>query len=182
MRHSFSQVGKLTFEIAKENSSKILKVSNGNLSSNMIELYQNEGIICEPAGALSVTGLSMIDENYLKNKKVVCIVSGGNNDLMRYPEIIENSLRYQNLKHYYIIKFQQKPGQLKKYVKDILPNTCDITRFEYIKKNNRYDGTVLIGLEVEDSLDNIKIKKSMSDYNFDFIEISEQDLLYSYLI
>jgi len=178
---SVNQVGKLTFEIAKK-SSQIVKISNGNICSNMIELYQNEGIICEPAGALSVTGLSMLDKNYLKNKNIVCIVSGGNNDLLRYPEIIENSLRYQNLKHYYIIKFQQKPGQLKKYVKDILPNNCDITRFEYIKKNNRYDGTVLIGIEIIDPLNNQEIKKNMSKYNFEFIEISEQDLLYNYLI
>lgn len=178
---SVSQVGKLNFEIAKK-SHQILKVSNGNLSSNMIELYQNEGIICEPAGALSVTGLTQLDQNYLEDKKIVCIVSGGNNDLLRYPEIIENSLRYQNLKHYYIIKFQQKPGQLKKYVKEILPDSSDITRFEYIKKNNRYDGTVLIGIEVINPLDNQKIKNNMSKYNFNFIEISEQDLLYNYLI
>ena len=178
---SVSLVGKLTFEISKK-SHQILKVSNGNLSSNMIELYQNEGIICEPAGALSVTGLSLLDKDYLEDKKIVCIISGGNNDILRYPEIIENSLRYQNLKHYYIIKFQQKPGQLKKYVKKILPDSSDITRFEYIKKNNRYDGTVLIGIEVTNPLDNQKIKNNMSKYNFNFIEISEQDLLYNYLI
>ena len=178
---SVSKVGKLTFEITKK-AQDIFKVSNDELSNEIINLYQHEGIIVEPAGALSVCGLSQLDKDSIKDKNIVCVISGGNNDLMRYPEIIENNLRYQKLKHYFLIKFKQIPGQLNTYVKKVLTHNSDITRFEYIKKNNKNSGTVLIGIEIisPDEID--IIKKNMIDYQFDFIELSENDLLYSYLI
>jgi threonine dehydratase len=178
---SIPKVGNLTFEACKQ-AKDIITVSNGLLCSNMIDLYQNEGIITEPAGCLSVSGLENIDANYLNNKKVVCIISGGNNDLLRYPEIIENSLRYKQLKHYFIIKFKQKPGELKKYVEKILTPNSDITRFEYIKKNNRYAGTVLIGIELSQKEDINLIKQNMSQCDFQFIEITQDDLLLNYLV
>lgn len=178
---SVREVGKLTFEIAKK-AKKIFKISNGELCNEMINLYQNEGIITEPAGALSICGLSQLDKNYIKDKNIVCIVSGGNNDLMRYPEIVENSLRYQKLKHYFIIKFKQIPGQLRNYVKEVLTCNSDITRFEYIKKNNRDSGSVLIGIELNKPEEIEIIKQNMLNHDFDFIELSDNDLLYNYLI
>lgn len=175
------KVGHLTYQACKS-AKEIVTVSNGLLSSNMIDLYQNEGIITEPAGCLSVSGLEKLDSSYLKNKKIVCIISGGNNDLMRYPEIIENSLRYKQLKHYFIIKFKQKPGELQKYVQKILTENSDITRFEYVKKNNRYAGTVLIGIQIAQKRDIDIIKDNMIKSDFQFIEITENDLLFNYIV
>ena len=178
---SVKRVGKLTFDFAKR-AKKIFKICNGELCTEIINLYQNEGIILEPAGALSVCGLAQLDKEYIKNKNVICILSGGNNDLMRYPEIIENSLRYLKLKHYFIINFKQKPGELKKYLENILIKETDITRFEYIKKNNKDSGSVLIGIQVVQPVQIEQIKENMIKYNFSFIELSSNDLLFEYLI
>ena len=178
---SVKKVGKLTFEIAKK-ANGIFKISNDELCNEMVNLYQNEGIITEPAGALSICGLSQLDKDYIKDKNVVCIVSGGNNDLMRYPEIVENSLRYQKLKHYFIIKFKQIPGQLRTYVRKVLTCNSDITRFEYIKKNNRDSGSVLIGIELNKPEEIEIIKQNMLNHDFDFIKLSDNDLMYNYLI
>lgn len=178
---SVRKVGELTFEIAKE-AKDIFKVSNGELCNEIVNLYQNEGIIVEPAGALSVCGLSKLDKEYIKDKNVVCIISGGNNDLMRYPEIVEKSLRYKKLKHYFLIKFKQIPGQLRTYVKEILTYNSDITRFEYIKKNNKDSGSVLIGIEINEPDEIDIIKQNMIKHEFDYIELTNNDLLYNYLI
>ena len=129
------EVSDITFNICKENLDNIFLISNGKLSTTMLDLYQNDGIITEPAGALSVSALDNLDRKDIEGKNIVCIISGGNNDITRYPEINDLSLRYLNLKHYFIIKFTQKPGELKKFVTDILGEDDDITRFEYIKKN-----------------------------------------------
>lgn len=102
--------------------------------------------------------------------------------MLRYPEIIDKNMRYLRLKHYFIIDFKQRTGELKKYMEDVLPRGTDITRFEYIKKNNKESGSVLLGIEL-DKPDKIGIlKNNMSKNNFDFIEINENDLLYSFLI
>ena len=178
---SVRRVGKITFDYAQK-IKKIFKICNGELCTELINLYQNEGIILEPAGALSVCGLAHIDKEYIKNKKVVCVLSGGNNDLSRYPEIIENSLRYLKLKHYFLINFKQKPGELKKYLENILIKDTDITRFEYIKKNNKDSGSVLIGIQVMIPHQIEKIKDNMIKNDFSFIELSCNDLLYEYLI
>ena len=128
------EVSQLTFNICKKNVEEILLVSNGQLCNTILDLYQYDGIIVEPAGALSISSLENIDKTIIKDKNIVCIVSGGNNDITRYPEIQEIALKYLNLKHYFIIKFTQKPGELRKFVNNILNKGDDITRFEYIKK------------------------------------------------
>lgn len=173
--------GNLTFEIAKK-AKDIFKVSNGELCNEIINLYQNEGIVTEPAGALSVCGLNHLNHDDIKNKNIVCIISGGNNDIMRYPEIIENHLRFLKLKHYFLIKFKQIPGELNNFVKYVLTDKSDITRFEYIKKNNKVSGSVLIGIEINKQEDICIIKQNMINHNYDFIELSDNDLLYNYMI
>jgi len=184
---SISEVGSVPFNIINYSYKlgylkEIFKVSNGEICNEMINLYQNEGIITEPAGALAVSALPQLDREYIKDKTVVCIVSGGNNDIMRYPEIVEKSLRHQKLKHYFIITFKQKPGQLKQYVREILTQKSDITRFEYIKKNNKNSGSVLIGIELHEPGEINIIKQNMIKNNFEFIQLLESDLLYNYLI
>lgn len=179
---SVKTVGKLTFDICKNNNLKTFIASNGRICNEMISLYQEDGIIAEPAGALSVCGLDNLKKNDIKGKNVVCILSGGNNDMLRYPEILDKNMRYLNLKHYFIINFNQQKGALKIFMEKILPKGTDITRFEYIKKNNKNSGSVLLGIEVDTPNKISVLTNNMYKYNLNYIEINENDLLYSFLI
>jgi len=116
--------GQLTFDLCQRHVDRVVLVPEGRVCMTMIELYQNEGIIAEPAGALAISALE--DAGDLKGKTVVCLLSGGNNDILRYPEVMERSLVYQGRKHYFILEFAQKPGQLRKFVDDALGPTDDI--------------------------------------------------------
>ena len=112
----------------------------------MLALYQNEGIIAEPAGALSVAGLAGM--KIQPGSTVVCVISGGNNDVLRYAEVMERSLVHRGLKHYFLVNFPQEPGQLRTFLTDILGPDDDIVLFEYLKKNNRETGAALVGVEL----------------------------------
>ena len=142
------RIGDINYQIIEKNLGRLhpLVVSEGAVCTEMIELYQNEGIIAEPAGALSVTALSELKLD--TNDIVVCIISGGNNDLLRYAEVVERSLVHRGLKHYFLVNFPQEPGQLRSFLSDILGPDDDITLFEYLKRNNRETGTALIGLQL----------------------------------
>ncbi len=142
------RIGDINYQIIEKNLGRLhpLVVSEGAVCTEMIELYQNEGIIAEPAGALSVTALSELKLG--TNDIVVCIISGGNNDLLRYAEVVERSLVHRGLKHYFLVNFFQEPGQLRSFLSDILGPDDDITLFEYLKRNNRETGTALIGLQL----------------------------------
>jgi threonine dehydratase len=141
------RLGEKTFDIIKKNLVKVFAIPEGKVCTNMIELYQNEGVIVEPAGALSIAGLDSVKDE-IQGKKVVCIISGGNNDISRYPEIMERSLIYEGLKHYFVIEFAQKPGQLQSFLHLLGPND-DIVRFEYLKKTNKEFGPALVGIELQ---------------------------------
>lgn len=175
------KVGALTFNICKKNVSRIITVLEGKVCSTMIELYQEEGIIAEPAGAVSVACLDEL-HNDIRGKTVVCIISGGNNDILRYPEIMERSLVYQGRKHYFLIEFAQKPGQLKRFLNHVLGPHDDIVLFEYIKKTNKEKGPALVGLELKDRNDLKPITEKMKDIGLKFTILKNTDLLYSYLI
>ena len=179
---SVNMVGNKTFEYSKDIIDNIVIVDNNQLSYNMIDIYQNEGIVLEPAGCLSISALEKIDKNILKNKNVVCILSGGNNDISRYPQIIENSLLYQELKHYFIISFNQIPGQLQYFINNILGPNDDISRFEYLKKDNKEIGSVLIGVELQNKHDINNIIENMKKNNIKYIKLNPDNILYSYLI
>jgi len=173
--------GKLTFSICKKNIRSVIVVDEGQVANTVVDLYQNEGIVAETSGALSISALENIKDK-IKNKTVVCVISGGNNDLLRYPEILERSLVYQGKKYYFLVEFAQKPGQLKKFLNHVLGPTDDIVLFEYIKKNNKEKGPALVGLELKYK-DNINpILKKMKEYNFNYKMIEDKELLYSYLI
>lgn len=174
-------VGVRNFEITKKYVDDIIVVPEGQVATTMIELYQNEGIVAEPAGALSIACLEMMG-NQLKGKTVVCILSGGNNDILRYPDIIERSLVYQGRKHYFVIEFAQKPEQLKQFVNKALGSTDDIVRFEYIKKNSKETGPTLVGIEQASKEDYDKLIKRMGKIGINYKVLENTDLLYSYLI
>lgn len=142
------RLGALPYEILDANRERLSfdTVSEGAVCTDLLNLYQNEGIIAEPAGALSVAGLHQLD---LKpGSTVVCVISGGNNDVLRYAEIMERSLVHRGLKHYFLVNFPQEPGQLRPFLHEILGPTDDITLFEYLKRNNRETGAALVGLQL----------------------------------
>jgi len=176
-----NRVGKVTFEICKKYLEKVLIVPVGRICKTMIDLYQNEGIIAEPAGALSIAALSSLREE-IKGKIVVCILSGGNNDFMRYPEILEKSLVYQGLKHYFIIEFAQKPGQLKLFLDKALGPTDDIVRFEYMKKTNKEKGAALVGIELKDKNDLAPFLQRLEKIGINYRKLSNKEMLYDYII
>ncbi len=173
------KVGNKTFRILSKLIDKIELVEEGKVASSMIDLYQNEGIITEPAGALSVSALDNLN---IKGKRVVCIISGGNNDILRYPEIMEKSLVYQGKKHYFIIKFAQKPGQLKKFVNQVLGPNDDIVRFEYMKKTSKEKGPALVGIELLNKEDYPRLVERMNESKIEYSLIKKGDVLYDYLI
>lgn len=179
---SVSEVGDITFDICKKNLNRIEIVDTGKVCDTMLDIYQNDGIISEPAGALPITCLDNMDPLEIKNKNIVCILSGGNNDVSRYPEIIERSLVYNNLKHYYLVRFAQNPGELKKFINNVLGENDDICRFEYIKKTNKEFGDVLIGIQVSDPNNIININNQLNNNNFTFIKLTDSSLLYQYLV
>ncbi|MBC7943625.1 threonine ammonia-lyase IlvA [Candidatus Saccharibacteria bacterium] len=175
------RVGAHTFKIVKKLVKRILVVPVGKVCSTMIELYQEEGIITEPAGALSVSALDSIAD-LIKGKTVVCIISGGNNDIMRYPEIMERNLIYRGLKHYFLVKFAQKPGQLRAFVDKALGPNDDIVRFEYLKKSSKEKGPALIGIELVKKGDFKPLVKRMDQIGLDYQTINDNDMLYTYLV
>jgi threonine dehydratase len=124
----------------------MMQVDEGAICTAMLELYQNEGVIAEPAGALAVAALAEIDIE--PGSTVVCLLSGGNNDISRYGEIIERSLVHRGLKHYFLVNFPQEPGALRRFLDEVLGPDDDITLFEYVKRNNRETGAALVGIEL----------------------------------
>lgn len=174
-------VGDMTFDIVKENGVKIITVPEGKVCMTMIELYQNEGIVAEPAGALAVAGLDDLASE-IKGKTVVCILSGGNNDILRYPEVMERSLVYQGRKHYFLIEFAQKPGQLKRMLDEALGPNDDIVRFEYMKKTNKEKAPALVGFELKDKKDLKPLLARMDAIELKYTKLSENDMLYHYLV
>jgi threonine dehydratase len=175
------RVGGLTFELCRRHLDGVVVVPEGKVCTTLMELYQNEGIIAEPAGALAPAALDDVADR-VRGKTVVCVVSGGNNDILRYPEIMERSLVHQGRKHYFIIEFAQKPGQLRRFVDQALGPTDDIVRFEYIKKTNRERGAALVGIELNDKADLEPLLRRMEDIQLNCRKLSSEELLYDYLI
>lgn len=146
----------------------------------MLELYQNEGIIAEPAGALSVAGLRKI--NLRPGSTVVCVISGGNNDVLRYAEIMERSLVHRGLKHYFLVNFPQEPGQLRDFLVNILGPDDDITLFEYLKRNNRETGAALVGLELGNAADIDGLLERMEASRIDCRQLKPGTPEYDFLV
>jgi threonine dehydratase len=175
------KVGKQTYEVCKDTLDKIILVPEGKVCTTILQLYNEEAMVVEPAGALSIAALDFIADE-IKGKKVVCIVSGSNNDIERTEEIKERSLMYEGLKHYFMIQFPQRPGALREFVNEVLSESDDITYFQFIKKNNRDVGPVVVGLEVKNENDVQSIKFKMNEKGFQFEYLNENDPLLALLI
>jgi threonine dehydratase len=144
--------GRLTFEVVRDLVDRMVLVDEGKVCTEQLDLYQIDGIVAEPAGALAISALDEVAA-HIPGRTVVCVLSGGNNDVARYDEIIERSLVYQGLKHYFIVAFPQRPGALRRFLDQCLGATDDIVLFEYIKKNDREFGPALVGVELADRAD-----------------------------
>ena len=142
------QVGRLPFKICKEHLDQILVIPEGKICQTILEVYNKDGIVAEPAGALAIAALNSISDK-IKNKSIGVLVCGGNNDIFRMPEIKERALLYAELKHYFLVDFPQRSGALKQFVTQILGPNDDITHFEYTKKNFREKGHAVVGLEIK---------------------------------
>jgi threonine dehydratase len=144
------RVGQAPFEVISRSPHAMLTVDEGAVCTAMLALYQNEGIIAEPAGALAVAALPAAAElaGLPEDAVVVALISGGNNDVSRYGEVIERSLVHSGLKHYFLVEFAQQPGALRRFLDEVLGPDDDITLFEYVKRNNRETGPALVGIEL----------------------------------
>ncbi len=175
------RVGDVTFSICRDVIDAMHLVNEGKVCTTILNLYNEDAIVAEPAGALSIAALDDFKED-IKGKTVICIISGGNNDIDRMPEIKERSLQYEGLKHYFLIRFAQRPGALKEFVNNVLGAGDDITRFEYMQKTNKESGPALVGIELQHKTDYEALVNKMKIYNIDYSEINKDDTLYGYLI
>ena len=175
------KVGDLNFAICKKNLEKVITVPEGKICQTILDLYNKDAIVVEPAGALSVTALDLFADE-IKGKNVVCVISGSNNDITRTEEIKERALFYADLKHYFIIKFPQRAGALKEFVAEILGPNDDITHFEYTKKNNRANGAAVVGLELKPSKDLQPLIQRMKANNFFGDYLNDKPDLFDFLV
>lgn len=174
------RVGDLTFDICREVLDRVITVPEGKLCGTILKMYNEQAIVVEPAGALSITALDILKEE-IKGKTVVSVISGSNNDITRTAEIKERHLMYEGLKHYFIVDFPQRAGALLEFLEDVLGPNDDITYFEYSKKTNREQGPALIGLEIKHPEDLEPLMQRMRDKHFHFEYVNDQPILYRFL-
>jgi threonine dehydratase len=178
---SVKRTGDLTFSICKEVLDELRLVAEGKICSTILKLYNEDAIVVEPAGAMSIAGLYDFARE-IKGKNVVCIVSGSNNDIDRMQEIKERSLQYEGLKHYFLIRFAQRPGALKEFVNHVLGQNDDITRFEYMQKHNKETGPALVGIELKSKQDYEALLMNLKKFNFNFTELKKDDNMFGYVV
>lgn len=175
------RIGDLTFSICKDIIDEMLLIPEGKICTTILKLYNEDAIVVEPAGAMSVSALDFLAED-IKGKNVVCVISGSNNDIDRMQEIKERSLQYEGLKHYFLINFAQRPGALKEFVNEVLGPTDDITRFEYMQKTNKEAGPALVGIELRYKDDYNSLIERMQLLNINYTELNKNDTLFGYLV
>jgi threonine dehydratase len=174
-------VGTLPYDISKELVDDIVVVPEGKVCTTILSLYNENAIVAEPAGALSIAALDSYREQ-IKGKTVVCVISGGNNDIGRMQEIKERSMIYEGLQHYFIVNFPQRAGALREFLDEVLGPTDDISRFEYTKKNNKDSGPALVGIELKYKEDYYPLINRMDKKGFPYTEINKESNLFHLFI
>jgi len=175
------KVGDYTWKICDKVLDDILIVPEGLICSTILRLYNEDAIVAEPAGVLSIAALQLMADK-IDGKNVVCVLSGSNNDITRMEEIKERSLLYEGLKHYFIVRFPQRSGALKEFVNDVLDSGDDITHFEYYKKSSREKGPAVIGIEVQQPDDLQRLQKRMTERNFIFEYLNDKTDLFQFIV
>jgi threonine dehydratase len=175
------RVGELTYDICQKVVDDIVVVPEGKVCTTILELYNENAIVAEPAGALTITALDFYREQ-IEGKNVVCIISGGNNDIERMQEIKERSLIYEGLKHYFTVEFPQRSGALREFLDEVLGPNDDITRFEYTKKTSKENGPALVGIELKSKEDYEPLIERMINKGIKYVEINKNPHLFNLLI
>lgn len=175
------RAGDLTFDICQRLLDDIVLVPEGKVCTSIVELYNQNAIVAEPAGALPVAALDFYKDE-IKGKNIVCIISGGNNDIDRMQEIKDKSLIYEGLQHYFMINFPQRAGALREFLDEVLGENDDINRFEYTKKHNKENGPALVGIELKARDDYEPLIARMKAKGINFTEINKDSLLFNLLI
>jgi threonine dehydratase len=175
------RVGDLTYSICKNVLDEMNLIPEGKVCSTILKLYNEDALVVEPAGALSIASLDDYAEE-IKGKNIVCIVSGSNNDIDRMQEIKERSLQYEGLKHYFLVRFAQRPGALKEFVNYVLGPDDDIVRFEYIQKHNKETGPALVGIELKSREDYQSLLDNLNKYHINYTELNNHDNLFGYIV
>ncbi len=175
------RAGDKTFAICREVLDDIVVVPEGKVCTTILNLYNFDAIVVEPAGALSISALDYYKDQ-IKGKNVVCVVSGSNNDIVRMEDIKERSLLYEGLKHYFVVKFPQRAGALQNFVTNVLGPHDDITYFEYKKKTNREKGPVLIGIELQNPDDFEGLTQRMVENSIEYEYLNDNPNLFEFLI
>ena len=175
------RVGDLTFPVCRDLLSDVITVPEGKICTTILKLYNEDAIIAEPAGALTISALDFYAEK-ITGKSVVCIVSGSNNDITRTEEIKERSLLYEGVKHYFIVRFPQRAGALREFVDNVLGPTDDITHFEYSKKSNREKGPAVIGIELKSPDDFKPLLERMEQVGIIYEYLNDREDLFQFLV
>jgi threonine dehydratase len=175
------KVGDVTFPICQKVLKEVHLVPEGKICSTILKLYNEEAIVVEPAGAITIAALDDYADQ-IKGKNVVCVIGGGNNDIDRMNEIKERSLQYEGLKHYFLVRFAQRPGALKQFVNEVLGPNDDITRFEYMQKSKKEMGPALIGVELKNREDYNGLLERMKKFSINYIELNKDDKLFEYMV
>lgn len=175
------RVGDLTFEVCRKNLDQVILVPEGKVCTTILQLYNEEAIVAEPAGALSIAALDFLKDE-IRGKNVVCLVGGGNNDITRTEEIKERSLLYEGLKHYFIIRFAQRAGAMREFLSNVLGPNDDITLFDYSKKTNRERGPAMVGIELKNRADFEPLIERMKAARIQFEYINDKPALFEFLI
>ncbi len=178
---SVKRVGDISFSICKEVLDDMHLVPEGKICSTILQLYNEDAIVVEPAGAMSISALDDYAD-VIKGKNIVCIVSGSNNDIDRMQEIKERSLQYEGLKHYFLVRFAQRPGALKEFVNHVLGPDDDITRFEFMQKHNKETGPALVGIELKSRTDYEILIQNLDRFHINYTELKPDDNLFGYLV
>ena len=172
--------GDLTFAMVQRHRPDLYAVPERRICSEMLALYQTEGIVTEPAGALATAALGLFRPE--PGQTVVAIVSGGNNDVSRYAEIVERSLVYEGRKHYFLVNFPQEPGALRRFLDEVLGPDDDITHFEYVKRSNRETGPALVGIELGDPTTFVDLLSKMDSSPITFEVVASDSPFYRFLV
>lgn len=175
------RVGEKTLKICRNVIDDMILVPEGKVCTTILQLYNEEGIVAEPAGALTIAALDFYKEK-IKDKNIVCVISGSNNDITRTEEIKERSLLYEGLKHYFVIRFPQRAGALREFLNNILGETDDITHFEYTKKHNREAGPAIVGIQVQEKKDYEGLITRMEKFGVSYRCLNDDPLMYAMLV
>lgn len=174
-------VGEKTFDICQDFVDDVVLVPEGKVCTSILELYNEHAIVAEPAGALPIAALDFYKEE-IKGKTIVCVISGGNNDIDRMQEMKEKSLIYEGLLYYFIVNFPQRAGALREFLDEVLGPNDDITRFEYTKKNNKENGPALVGIELKKKEDYNDLIHRFNKKGFPFTDINKNSNLFNLLV